>query len=97
MRYKTLETWTELFLYKVIEKSWASLKPNGFLAINLADVYSEGRTNKICDKTNDFITNLPDAEYVNRPNKWKIKGKINSEVIWIFRKQHSSKKNLIIF
>lgn len=94
-RYKTLETWIELFLYTVILKSWAALKPNGFLAINLADVYSEGRTNKICDRTNDFIASLPNAEYVcgiglrihNRPNKAKIKGKINSEVIWVFRKQ----------
>jgi SAM-dependent methyltransferase len=96
VRYKTLETWSKFFLYKVIEKSWAALKPNGFLAINLADVYSEGKTNKICDRTNDFIANLPNAEYVcglglrihNRPNKARIKGKINSEIIWVFRKQH---------
>ncbi|MDQ3131079.1 MAG: class I SAM-dependent methyltransferase [Acidobacteriota bacterium] len=96
VRYKTLETWTANFLCKVIEKSWAALKPNGFLALNLADVYSEGKTNKICDLTNEFIASLPDAEYVcglglrihNRPNKAKIKGKINAEVIWVFRKQH---------
>jgi hypothetical protein len=80
---------------KVIEKSWNALKPNGFLAINLADVYSEGKIHKICDTANDFIANLPHAEYVcgsglrihNRPNKAKIKGKINSEVIWVFRKR----------
>ncbi len=95
VRYKNLDAWTNSFLLKVIEKSWHSLKPNGFLAINLADVYSEGKTNKICDRTNDFIANLPNAEYVsglglrihNRPNKAKIKGKINAEVIWVFRKQ----------
>ncbi len=95
VRYKTLETWTANFLCKVIEKSWTALKPKGFLAINLADVYSEGKVNKICDSTNDFIAALPNAKYVcglglrihNRPNKAKIKGKINSEVVWIFRRQ----------
>ena len=94
-RHKTFEAWTERFLFKVIEQSWSSLKPKGFLAINLADVYSEGQVHKICDATNDFIANLPNAEYVcgvglrihNRPNKAKIKGKINSEIVWIFRKQ----------
>jgi SAM-dependent methyltransferase len=95
VRYKNLDAWTNSFLLKVIEKSWHSLKPNGFLAINLADVYSEGKVNKICDSTNEFIVNLPHSEYVcglglrihNRPNKAKIKGKINAEVIWVFRKQ----------
>ena len=95
MRYKTLEDWVKLFLFRAIEKSWHALKPNGFLAVNLADVYSEGKTNKICDKTNDFIAGLPDASYVcglglrthSRPNRIKKNGKINCEIIWIFCKQ----------
>lgn len=95
VRYKNLHAWTNSFLLNAIQKSWNALKPNGFLAINLADVYSEGKVNKICDSTNDFIANLPHSEYVcglglrihNRPNKAKIKGKINSEVIWVFRKR----------
>lgn len=36
---------------------------NRFLAINLADVYVIQRWNRICDRMNRFIENLPNAHY----------------------------------
>jgi SAM-dependent methyltransferase len=94
MRYKTLNSWLDEFLYKVIEKSWRALKPRGFLAMNLADVYHDKKLNKFTDATNDFIMTLPDSEFILgvglrlhfRPQKG-VKDHINTEPIWVFRKK----------
>lgn len=93
-RYKKLEVWLEKFLFVVIEKSWNALKPNGILAVNIADTYGHHRRNDICDPMNDFISTLGGAEYqgalgyrmAKRPNSAAAKTGIFIEPIWVWEK-----------
>lgn len=55
MRYKTLEQWLDGFLWVVLDKATAALKKNGFLALNIADVYSERKVNEIVKPTAKFM------------------------------------------
>lgn len=55
--------WIDNFLCKAIKNAWQALEKNGVLAINLADVYAHHRWNRICDRMNRFIENLPNAKY----------------------------------
>jgi hypothetical protein len=62
-RYKGLDNWLNNFLFEILGRAWTALKPNGFMAINIADVYAHHRINNICDPMNDFIAGLPNAAY----------------------------------
>ncbi len=92
--YKKLDVWLEKFLYVAVEKSWKCLKPNGIMAINIADVYGHHTVNKICDPLNDFISTLDGATYqgglgyrmAKRPNSGADKQGVYVEPIWIWRK-----------
>jgi SAM-dependent methyltransferase len=64
VRYKTLDRWLSGFLFGALEKAWRALKPKGFLAINVADVYANHQVNRIADPANDFVSRLPRAEFV---------------------------------
>lgn len=70
VRYKGIDAWNKLFLHKVIEKIWPSIKKGGRLYINIADVYatSKADTNtkgyqEITNPMNDYISSLPGARY----------------------------------
>jgi len=54
-RYKTLQTWLDGFLFTSLRNAITALKPRGFLAVSIADVYSERTVNKIVDPMNDFL------------------------------------------
>lgn len=92
-RYRTVEDWLNGFLFKSILNVWQALKPKGFLAINLADVYSEGKVNKLVDPMNNFIASECGGKFVcgvgyrvrSRPQK-AVKDRVNVEGIWIFQK-----------
>jgi predicted RNA methylase len=58
VRYKKLTEWREKFLFTAIEKAWTRLKKGGYMVINISDVYSGHRINKICDPMNDYIKSL---------------------------------------
>jgi len=64
-KYKKLEDWKENFLYKAIGNFWPNVKDGGVVAINISDVYSSGEDRFICDDMNDFISTLPDANYIS--------------------------------
>lgn len=95
-KYKKIDNWLNEFLFDIIEKSWKYLEPNGILAINISDVYSGHKVNKICDPMNDFIRTLPLSEYIGaigyemakRPNSGALKNKTGkfAEPIWCWRK-----------
>jgi hypothetical protein len=93
-RYKKLDDWLEKFLFVAVEKAWRALKPNGIMAINIADVYGHHRINNICDPLNDFISTLPNAEFqgglgyrmAKRPNSAADKEGIYVEPIWCWRR-----------
>jgi len=95
-KYRKLENWLELFLFNVIGKFWENLEIGGHMAINISDVYSNHKINKICDPMNDFISNLKGSEYYGcigyemrkRPNSGALKNKIGvfCEPVWIWKK-----------
>jgi hypothetical protein len=59
IRYKDIDSWNENFLHKTLEKIIPTLKKDGILAVNIADVYNPRSKNKeyyqICNPMNDFI------------------------------------------
>ena len=57
IRYKDIDSWNKNFLHKTIEKIIPTLKKDGILAINIADVYdAKNKTYfDICNPMNDFI------------------------------------------
>jgi hypothetical protein len=72
VRYKGIDAWNKLFLHKVIEKIWPTIRKGGRLCVNIADVYAtskgEANTNnrgyqEITNPMNDYISTLPGAEY----------------------------------
>lgn len=94
-----LDYWLEGFLFPSISNAWESLKPNGTMLINISDVYSGHRVNKICDPMNDYISQLQSSKYMGavgyqmrkRPNSGALKNKegIFCEPIWIWKKLDS--------
>lgn len=95
-KFRKLDDWLEGFLLKTIRKFWENLEVGGHLVINISDVYSNHRVNKICDPMNEAISKLNGASYCGcigyemrkRPNSGALKGKegVFAEPIWIWRK-----------
>ena len=56
-RYTTIDSWNENFLHKTIGKLIPTLKNDGILAVNIADVYHESGKGyvAITNSMNDFI------------------------------------------
>ena len=68
VRYKNIDAWNEMFLHKVINNLWPSIRKGGYLAVNIADVYAASKGDgkgyqEITNPMNDFISTLPGAEY----------------------------------
>lgn len=94
-KYKQLQDWLEKFLFKAIKTGWNSLSSNGYLIINVSDVYCHHKIQNICDPMNDFITTLPNAKYLGctgmriakRPNSKALLNKETvAEPMWIWQK-----------
>lgn len=95
-KYKGIDNWLEGFLFKSISHAWSKLKPLGHLVINISDVYSGHRVNKICDPMNQHIQTLKGSVYVGcygyemmkRPNSGAIRGKDGhfAEPMWVWKK-----------
>lgn len=90
-KYKGIDGWLHLFLFKALSKSWDSLRWGGFMAINIAD----NNQFSICDIMNDYIRGLPGAIYKGafgmqmskRPNVESRGSEVFIEPIWIWRKE----------
>jgi hypothetical protein len=69
VRYKDIDDWNEQFLQKALGNIWETIKPGGYLLVNISDVNasSKGKKSKgwlsICDPMNDFLDTLKDSEY----------------------------------
>jgi hypothetical protein len=95
-KFKKIDQWLDGFLFKALGHAWEALEYEGYMAINISDVYSNHTVNKICDPMNDFIRSLPDAKYAGclgyqlakRPNSGALKGKKGrfAEPVWIWQK-----------
>lgn len=95
-KYKKLDVWLNEFLFVAIENAWNHLERNGLLILNISDVYSNHKINKICDPMNDFIATLPNATYnmcmgyqmAKRPNSGALKNKEGkfAEPMWVWSK-----------
>jgi hypothetical protein len=94
-RYKKIDKWLEDFLFKVLRKSWDSLKSGGTMAINISDVYCNHTNNKICDPMCNFVDNFSDSEYFGcwgfkmskRPRSKAVGEGVFAEPIWIWKKK----------
>lgn len=92
-RYKKINDWLEHFLFKAIKMSYDALRKNGFLVINISDVYSGHRVNQICDPMNYYIQSLGmkyqgviGMKMAKRPNSKTIKDGVFVEPMWIWQK-----------
>lgn len=92
-RYRKLDDWLNSFLFKAIDISYNALKKDGYLIINISDVYSGHRINHICDPMNYYIQSLGmkyegmiGMKMAKRPNSRAFKEGIFVEPIWIWRK-----------
>lgn len=93
-KWKKLDDWLENFLFASLEKAWKALRVGGHMVINISDVYSGHKINKICDPMNEFIETLDGSEYVGcmgyemrkRPRSKAVgKGRFG-EPIWVWKK-----------
>lgn len=99
-KYRSLDYWLNDFLFKTVSNCWNNLEESGHLLVNISDVYSNHRINKICDPMVEFINTLAGAEYLGvigyrmarRPNSIsddKVKKRFSSifiEPMWLFKK-----------
>lgn len=99
VKYKEVDNWLDKFLFETIDRAWYSLKPDAFLALNIADLGVSYKASDICNPMNDYISSLPNASYSGclglrlsaRPHtslEKRIDGEksIFVEPIWIWRK-----------
>lgn len=98
-RYQQLDLWLEKFLFTVLEKCYRALKPNGYMIINISDLWEGSyKINRIsiCDRMNDFIKELG-MTYVDGlgmrlsvmpgiTNDSKLDNNIFIEPMWVWRK-----------
>tara|TARA_Y100000296_G_scaffold23893_1_gene28264 strand:+ start:4689 stop:5909 length:1221 start_codon:yes stop_codon:yes gene_type:complete len=68
VRYKNVEGWNKYFLHRTLKKIWDSIKPGGYLLVNISDVNASSGSKKkgwlkICDPMNDFLSELDNSEY----------------------------------
>ena len=69
VRYKDIEDWNRDFLQKTLKNLWSSIKSNGYLLVNISDVYTNSKWStergwlEICNPMNDFLSTFHDAEY----------------------------------
>jgi len=98
-RYKKINDWLTQFLFKALENLWHTLEPNGILAVNISDVYSNHIINKMCDPMHDFIGALDNANFIGcigyrmqkRINSKSNKSGVFCEPVWIWQKGTKNK------
>ena len=69
VKYKEINEWNEQFLQRTLKNLWCSLKSNGYLLVNISDVYSNSKWStdrgwlEICNPMNNFLSTFSDSEY----------------------------------
>jgi len=66
VRYKTIEDWKQKFLFNVLEKSWGKIKEGGHMLINISDITTEDRKQRvhICDDMCQFLEKMPRCNFL---------------------------------
>jgi len=59
-----LNRWLEGFLFKSIDNSYNALDKDGYIVINISDVYCHHRINQICDPMIKFMHGYKDLKFV---------------------------------
>lgn len=104
VKFKSVHSWLENFLFETIDRTWYALKPGGYMALNIADLGDSYDSTDICDPMNDYISSLDGANYAGclglrlsaRPHtglkKRNNEGKkaVFVEPIWVWRKGEES-------
>lgn len=96
-RHKKLQDWLDSFLFRAISNAWDHLESGGMMIINISDVYSLHRINRICNPMNDFISTLKGSNYYGcmgyemrkRPNSKAMESGKNkfAEPMWVWEKK----------
>jgi len=69
VKYKEINEWNEQFLQRTLKNLWCSLKSNGYLLVNISDVYTNSKWStdrgwlEICNPMNNFLSTFSDSEY----------------------------------
>ena len=58
LKYRKFNDWLNNFLFVAIQKSYNALEKNGFLVLNISDVYMNHTINKICDPMIDYCKSI---------------------------------------
>lgn len=93
-KFRKLDEWLNGFLFKSLENAYNKLEDGGYMVINISDVYSNHRVNKICDPMCNFVVEKLGAEYLGcigyrmskRKNSKSDSNGVFAEPIWIFGK-----------
>jgi len=62
LKYKKFDEWLDKFLFTMLDNAWSVLKPNGYMAINISDIYGNHTNNRIVAPLLDFFSS--DDPYV---------------------------------
>jgi hypothetical protein len=80
VRYKDIDDWNKDFLQTTLGNLWGSIKPGGYLLVNISDVYTNSKWStergwlEICNPMNDYLSKLGEyqgcigMEMAKRPN-----------------------------
>jgi hypothetical protein len=80
VRYKDIDDWNREFLQKTLGNLWCSVKKDGYLLVNISDVYTNSKWStergwlEICNPMNDYLSKLGEyqgcigMEMAKRPN-----------------------------
>ena len=99
--YKTSDAWLNDFMFRMLEKTWDTLRDGGIMAMNITNQNKGGKENNLTNPMNDFISSLPGASWVGqlgmriavRPslNPLVPKDAVMIEPIWIWGKNTKGK------
>lgn len=93
-RYKKFDDWVSQFLCTALAKAFDALVPNGYLIINISDVYSGHKVNPICTTMCKFMEKYYNVhpyyvgmQMAKRPQSKAINVGVFVEPIWIWQKK----------
>lgn len=92
-KFRTLDEWLYGFLFQTLTNAYNHLEDGGYMVINISDVYSGHKVNKICDPMCDYMESIG-ANYLGcigyrmakRRNSKSDKNGVFAEPMWIFGK-----------
>lgn len=96
IKHKKFDDWLNSFLFESIKIHTKNLKKNGYLIININDIFTRKKLYNICDKMNEYIISTNNYKYIGAiglrmPKRPKSISSntlgIYGEPIWIYQKK----------